>query len=494
MNDLIISLDTKAGAPLYEQICEYFKQEIQEGRLAAGMRLPSSRALAGNLSVSRSTVDLAYDQLVSEGYIEAVPCKGYFVCDIEGLYYGTGRREKTCETGRKAWSDNPQKGGSAGMGEERKAETDRAKYAYDFALNGIAPGSFPHNAWRKLSRQVLTDAQDALFALGDPCGELSLRQAVSAYLYQARGVHCEPEQILVGAGNDYLLMLLCTILGKDRKIAMENPTYRSAWHDFGHMGFERCIVNRDTQGIDVHDLEQTGADMVYVMPSHQFPMGTVMPLKRRLSLLKWAGRGDRYIIEDDYDSEFRYKGKPIPALQGFDKEERVIYLGTFSKSIAPSIRISYMVLPKKLMQRYLSGENPFSVTVSRADQKILELFLREGYYERHLNRMRSLYKGKHDLLLHWLKEGLGNVCTCSGENAGVHLLVHFKNGSSEQEAVERAAKAGVRVYGLSEFLVCGKAPQMPATVLLGYATMSEEDLEEGMKRLVKAWNGREKSY
>ena len=152
MNDLIISLDTKAGAPLYEQICEYFKQEIQEGRLAAGMRLPSSRALAGNLSVSRSTVDLAYDQLVSEGYIEAVPCKGYFVCDIEGLYYGTGRREKTHETGREAWADSPQKGVlySAGMGEERKAETDRAKYAYDFALNGIAPGSFPHNAWRKL--------------------------------------------------------------------------------------------------------------------------------------------------------------------------------------------------------------------------------------------------------------------------------------------------------------------------------------------------------
>ncbi len=201
--------------------------------------------------------------------------------------------------------------------------------------------------------------------------------------------------------------------------------------------------------------------------------------------------GERYIIEDDYDSEFRYKGKPIPALQGFDKEERVIYLGTFSKSIAPSIRISYMVLPKKLMRRYLSGENPFSVTVSRADQKILERFLREGHYERHLNRMRSLYKGKHDLLLRWLKDSMGNVCTYFGEHAGVHLLVQLKNGLSEQEAVEKAARLGVRVYGLSEFLVSGQTPPMQSTVLLGYATMPEEDLEEGIKRLTAAWSGTE---
>ena len=493
MNDLIISLDTKADAPLYEQICEYFKQEIQEGRLAAGVRLPSSRALAGNLAVSRSTVDLAYDQLVSEGYIEAVPCKGYYVCDIEGLYYGTGRRQEQTDAG----SGASQEGALEGRLHETKRQADRESFkdrdgfVYDFALNGIAPGSFPHNAWRRLSRQVLTDAQDSLFALGDPCGELSLREAIAEYLYRARGVHCEPEQILVGAGNDYLLMLLCTILGRDRRIAMENPTYRSAWHDFGHMGFERCVVNQDEQGIDVKDLEQTGADMVYVMPSHQFPMGTVMPLKRRLSLLKWAGRGERYIIEDDYDSEFRYKGKPIPALQGFDKEERVIYLGTFSKSIAPSIRISYMVLPKKLMRRYLSGENPFSVTVCRADQKILERFLREGHYERHLNRMRSLYKGKHDLLLRWLKDSMGNVCTYFGEHAGVHLLVQLKNGLSEQEAVEKAARLGVRVYGLSEFLVSGQTPPMQSTVLLGYATMPEEDLEEGIKRLTAAWSGTE---
>lgn len=481
MNDLIISLDTKAEVPLYEQICEYFKQEIQEGRLAAGMRLPSSRALAGNLAVSRSTVDLAYDQLVSEGYIESVPCKGYYVCHIEGLYYGTGKRQEVQETENHTL---PEEGSEDSL---HRALIQAGGASYDFALNGIAPGSFPHNAWRRLSRQVLTDAQDSLFALGDPCGELSLREAVSEYLYRARGVHCEPEQILVGAGNDYLLMLLCIILGRNRRIAMENPTYRSAWHDFGHMGFERCIVKRDEQGIDVKDLEKTGADMVYVMPSHQFPMGTVMPLKRRLSLLKWAGRGERYIIEDDYDSEFRYKGKPIPALQGFDKEERVIYLGTFSKSIAPSIRISYMVLPKKLMQRYLSGEDPFSVTVSRADQKILELFLRNGHYERHLNRMRSLYKGKHDLLLRWLKDSMGNVCAYSGENAGVHLLVHLTNGLSEQEAVARAAGAGVRVYGLSEFLVSGQTPPIPATVLLGYATMPEEDLREGMRRLADVW-------
>lgn len=481
MNDLIISLDAKASEPLYEQICNYFRQEIQDGRLAAGKRLPSSRVLAGNLEVSRSTVDLAYDQLVSEGYIESIPCKGYYVCEIDGLYYSI------------------MGGKTPAVGENAEKKTNRSKiqesgskdqvFDCDFALNGIAPGSFPHNIWRKLSKQVLTEAQDSLFALGDPCGELSLREAIAEYLYHARGVACLPEQILVGAGNDYLLMLLCTILGEGHMIAMENPTYKSAWHDFGHMGFVRCTAGQDELGLKVNELEETGADMVYVMPSHQFPMGTVMPLKRRLSLLKWAARGERYIIEDDYDSEFRYKGKPIPALQGYDKEEKVIYLGTFSKSIAPSIRISYMVLPKNLMKKYLEEGMPFSVTVSKADQKILELFLREGHYERHLNRMRSLYKSRHDMLLRWLKEKMGDICACFGENAGVHLLLRFTNGFTEEEAVEQAKRHGVRVYGLSEFLMEKEEqePNLPPTVLMGYATLTEEKMRDGMQKLEKAW-------
>ena len=468
MNELIIPVDAKAGTPLYQQICEYFKQEIQEGRLTAGMRLPSSRALAASLSVSRSTVDLSYGQLVSEGYIESIPCKGYYVCQIEGIYFPVQEKERKAEP-------------------EKRDFQGKERYRYDFAMNGIAPDSFPHNTWKKLSKQVLSHTGEELFNLGNPYGEISLRKAIAEYLYQARGVHCTPEQILVGAGNDYLLMLLCTILGKNKKVAMENPTYESAWYDFRHMGYTMCTVGQDDQGIFVEDLEKTKAEVVYVMPSHQFPMGTVMPLKRRMELLCWASSSGSYIVEDDYDSEFRYRGKPIPALQGFDQADCVIYMGTFSKSIAPSIRISYMVLPKRLMERYQKAGHPFSVTVSKVDQKIVELFLKDGHYERHLNRMRSLYKSKHDRILKWLKEDMGRVCTYSGENAGIHLLIHFRNGLSEQEAVKRAKEVGIRVYGLSEFMVNGQVPPEEATILLGYATLDEKDLQQALQCLEEIW-------
>ena len=477
MNDLIIALDQGNHIPLYEQICIYFKKEIQEGRLTAGMRLPSSRALAGNLAVSRSTVDLAYDQLVSEGYMESVPCKGYYVCDIQGIYDTSEMRSNL--PGQKERTDL--------CSEEEKNKEKTGNRICDFALNGIAPGNFPYNTWRKLSKRVLTGEQDILGTLGHPCGELSFREAIGDYLYRARGVHCKPSQILVGAGNDYLLMLLCTIIGKQNKVAMENPTYSSAWHAFGHMGLERCTVTEDESGISVESLKQSGANVVYAMPSHQFPMGTVMPLKRRMELLKWARRPGHYIIEDDYDSEFRYKGKPIPSLQGFDTEGKVIYLGTFSKSIAPSIRVSYMVLPETLMDKYMNSGKPFSSTVSRTDQKILELFLKEGYYERHLNRMRSLYKNRHELLLRWLREEMGEICTCSGENAGIHLLLHMKNGMTEQQAVQKAAESGVRVYGLSEFYLKGTLPEKNNIVLLGYAPMTEETFRKGLNCVGKAW-------
>ncbi|MFQ9939833.1 MAG: PLP-dependent aminotransferase family protein [Blautia hansenii] len=210
-------------------------------------------------------------------------------------------------------------------------------------------------------------------------------------------------------------------------------------------------MKQDESGMCISSLKDSGAQIAYVMPSHQFPAGTVMPLKRRMALLDWAEEAEnRYIIEDDYDSEFRYRGKPIPALQGFDRGGRVIYMGTFSKSIAPSIRVSYMVLPEFLAEQYAERKSPFSVTVSRADQKILELFLKEGGYERHLNRMRAVYKSKHDKMVKVLRD-MGDICTFSGEYAGLHLVLEFTNGLTEEEAVLRAEAAGVQVYGYSEY-------------------------------------------
>lgn len=469
MNELMIPLDTKSLTPLYQQIEEYLKQEIQEGRLVAGMRLPSSRALSANLLVSRSTIETAYDQLVAEGYIEPVAYKGYYVCEIEGMYFQKAEYTK---------QNNPEK-------TEIKQRRKLQKYRYDFALNGIAPESFPTHTWKQLAKQVLNDSTEEIFAQGNPYGEDSFREAIAEYLYHARGVKCEKSQILVGAGNDYLLMVLATLFECNKKVAMENPTYLSAWYDLKHTGCSVCTVKSDEMGICIEELEKTGADVVYVMPSHQFPMGTVMPLKRRMELLRWADENQTYIIEDDYDSEFRYKGKPIPALQGFDKNERVIYIGTFSKSIAPSIRISYMALPKKLM-RYYQSRYPFAVTISKVDQKIVELFLRNGHYERHLNRMRRLYKSKHDWILRWVKEEMSEICSCFGEHAGIHLLLRFHNGISEDEAVERAKSAGIRVYGLSEFFVQEKK-ETEAVVLIGYATLTEEEIKEALQILSRIW-------
>lgn len=466
MRELAINLDAEASRPLYEQIYSYMKQEIQEGQLLPGERLPSSRSLSSSLEVSRSTVDLAYEQLVSEGYLEAVPCKGYYVCRIEGLY--------SLNSGK--------------VQEREKKEETGSLWDYDLTPNGIDLDSFPYDVWRKLTRNVLLDDKRELFQLGDPRGEWELRETISRYLHQARGVSCRPEQVVLGAGNDYLLMLLAAVLGTEHRVAMESPTYKHAYRIFEQLGFALTTVPVDGQGMNVEKLEATRADTAYVMPSHQYPLGIVMPIKRRMELLKWASdREGRYLIEDDYDSEFRYKGKPIPALQGSDRNGRVIYLGTFSKSIAPGIRISYLVLPEALMKECEERLLRFSSTVSRIDQIVLNRFIQEGYFERHLNRMRRIYGRKHDILLGEFRK-LAGVCRIRGENAGVHLLAEFKNGMPEEEIIRRAQEQRVRVYPLSEYTIGEtRGRKNGAAVLLGYATLTEQELIEAADRLVKAW-------
>ncbi len=465
MYELAINLKSDGRIPLYEQIYEYIRSEIRDGHIASGEKLPSTRALSRCLDVSRSTVELAYEQLLSEGYIEAQPCRGYFAAQIDGLYQ---IRPQCCSTRKN---------------DARVKET----YIYDFTPNGVDLKSFPYNVWRKLSRECLVDDRAELFRLGCPQGEWGLRNAISSYLHQARGVNCTPEQIIIGAGNDYLLMLLCAVIGTQHRVALENPTYRQAYRLFENLSCEVCTVDMDARGMRVDKLETSGADIAFVMPSHQYPLGTVMPIKRRMELLGWAGRIEgRYIIEDDYDSEFRYKGKPIPALQGYDGKGRVIYIGTFSKSIAPAIRMSYMVLPETLCRMYEERCGFISSTVSKVDQLILQRFIEDGYYERHLNKMRALYKSRHDTLLAALREW-GADFTVSGENAGVHLLLHFCDGRSEEELIGLAARKGVKVYGLSEYYVEGSREREEAVILLGYANMNEDKIKDAVNLLKEAW-------
>lgn len=464
MNELTIHLDQKSKKPMYEQLYEYIKQDIQQGRLGAGTRLPASRALSQYLDVSRSTVDLAYEQLVSEGYVESMARRGYYVCQIGSLYRLPVRQAK---------------------GTEREI-ADQDPCRYDFSPSGIDLDSFPYGVWRKITRNTLIDDKKDLFQLGDPKGEWQLRETICDYLHQARGVNCAPEQVVVGAGNDYLLLLLSVLLGNGRHVVMENPTYQHARRIFQQRGYQVSTVELDAHGMSVEGLGKSGGDMAYVMPSHQFPLGVVMPVKRRQELLSWASEKEgRYIIEDDYDSEFRYKGKPIPALQGSDKEGRVIYLGTFSRSIAPAIRISYLVLPVPLTRLWEERLSRFSSTVSRIDQTILDHFIKEGCYERHLNRMRAIYSRKHDILLARMKS-LSSICRIHGEYAGVHILVEFTNGMTEEDAIKRAGKQGVRVYPLSAYY-CDRQKTPRGQVLMGYAVLKEQEIGEAVKCLEKAW-------
>lgn len=466
--ELLIPLDPQSKKPLYEQIYSHIRQEIRSGGLKTAERLPSTRVLAEHLKVSRSTTQMAYEQLLAEGYIEAAPYRGYFVSKLDELVEAGPRTNGALLSG----------------------ETAPSAYQVDFSPRGIDLDSFPYNTWRKLSRNTLVDDNKQMFHSGNPQGEPGLREAIRGYLHSARGVNCSAEQIIVGAGSEYLLMLLSQILGTGLRIAMENPTYKQAYRVFHSLGYQVCPVEMDGYGMEPGLLSKSGADVAYVMPSHQFPTGIVMPVGRRQELLRWAmERDERYLIEDDYDSEFRYKGKPIPALQGMDQLGRVIYLGTFSKCIAPAIRVSYLVLPPGLLQRYREKAGFYASTVSRIDQNILYQFLEQGHFERHLNRMRAIYKAKHDILLSSIRP-LEQKFTIRGEHAGIHILLTDRENRPEEELIRLAASVGVKVYGLSGYDIHPDQNRGASTVVLGYASLSEDEIRLGAELLNRCWTGR----
>lgn len=467
MYDMTIRLRTDSDKCLYQHIYEHIRQEIREGKLLAGERLPSTRSLAEYLQVARSTVDYAYDQLLSEGYIEAKPYKGYFVCRLEGIFTMEQQEMTEPEVVRP------------------DSQEDGTQVQVDFSPYGIDMTGFPFGVWKRITKNILNDSNSELFAQGEPQGDYDLRMTISRYLHSSRGVNCRPEQIIVGAGNDYLLLLLEKILGRHVGIAMENPTYKRAYRIFQSFAYRIYTVDMDDKGMRADRLSGLPVRAAYVMPSHQYPTGAVMTIGRRAELLRWAEKEpDRYLIEDDYDSEFRYRGKPIPSLQSSDKRGKVIYIGTFSKAIAPAIRVSYMVLPESLLEVYRRDCSFYSCTVSRIDQRILNEFIRDGYFERHLNKMRMHYRAKHDLLLAEL-EPFKKAFTISGEDAGLHLLLTARGAVTEAQLLSAATEAGVKVYGMSENMVETDAPK--ATILLGFGSVSEPEMKEGLHRLQKAW-------
>jgi len=454
--------------PLYEQLYKFIRAEIENGTLRSGEKLPSKRKLAAHLKISTVTAETAYAQLAAEGYLRTVPKSGYFVQPFERSLF-----------------DAPP---AAPLAVFRLDEA-KVKYDYDFKTNVVDTNLFPFATWARLAREVLCESSNELLNSTPPQGSVELRNEIADYLYNYRGMKSDAGQIVVGAGSEYLLGLIIQLLGRNKVYAVENPGYGKIFKTFISNDVTTVPAALDEQGLSIDSLRESGADIVHVTPSHQFPMGIIMPVGRRMSLLKWANESDdRYILEDDYDSEFRFSGQPIPALQGLDNNGKVIYINAFTKSLAPSLRISYMVLPPKLLEKYRNNFLFYSCTVPNFEQYTLSKFLSRGYFERHLSRMRIAYKERRDLLAAAVAGGkLNKFVDIIGSGAGLHLLMRVHNGMDEAQLVANAKAAGVRVYGLSEYYSFPAQNIPPSTLVIGYSGLNSADIAAAVERLEKAW-------
>ncbi|WHY29767.1 PLP-dependent aminotransferase family protein [Bacillus wiedmannii] len=462
MLELTPNLNTKSKIALYVQLYEYIKKEIKDGTIPAFTKLPAKRKLASYLQVSKNTVEAAYEQLLAEGYIESASRKGYFVCKIEQMIYVEGSEAKVEEVPFR-----------------------EENYKFDFTQTGVDTNTFPFTMYRKFINDVWQPHNNELLFLGHPQGELSLREEIANYLYESRGVRCSASQIVLGAGTQILVKLLFQLL-KGSNYAVENPGYHRKMVVFEQGEKKVQMLSLDRDGICMADLENSPANVVFVTPSHQFPYGMIMPITRRTQLLQWAKKEeDRYIIEDDYDSEFRYSGKPIPALQGLDTDGKVIYMGTLSKALLPSLRMSYIVLPKNLIEKYQNEYLFYTQSVSRMDQEVIRRFLNEGYWEKHIHKMRVVYRKKRDRLVFEIEKYFSNRVEVIGEDSGLHILLQVHNGMWEEELIQEAAKYSIKIYPVSTYYKDGTAPEN--VVLLGFAILSEEEIAKAIQLLHKAW-------
>lgn len=435
---LTYDLDRRGKLARYDYLYRCIREDILAGRLTAGEKLPSKRSLASHLQTAVITVQNAYAQLEAEGYLYTREKRGYYVADVE--------RHPT----------------APGRAPARSAPQPQRSWLLDLSSGGSGTEDFPFSVWAKLMRRVLSEEGEALLRATPPNGADALRRAIAQHLYRFRGISAAPEQIVVGAGTEYLYNLIVQLLGREAVYGVEDPGYSKAARIYALGGARAAPVLVDEGGVSLKSLEMSGAQILHTSPNHQFPTGAVTPIGRRQSLLRWAeAREGRYIIEDDYDSEFRFTLRPIPTLQSIDRAGRVIYVNTFSRTLAPSLRISYMVLPKGLTERYRAQLGFYSSTVPAMEQHTLARFLDEGYFEAHINRMRKSYRAQRDAVIDTiLQSPLGEHCRVSGEDAGLHFLLTIDTKCTDHVLRADAEGRGVRLSFLSDFaLRPGSAPQ-----------------------------------
>ena len=456
---LTYKLDRNSAASLYEQLYRYIKQDIVSGRLACNEKLPSKRMLADHLKLSVVTVKAAYEQLIAEGYLFAVEKKGYYVNAV----------------------DNPQRSAASHMPVEK---VTGKKYRLDLVSNSISAEYFPFALWARTMRRTLLDHEGELLRSAPFNGAEALRNAIADSLWQFRGMQVDPNNIIIGAGTEFLYGLLIQLLGMDCCYAVEDPGYGKISRIYESHGVRVVHIPLDEKGLSPVELRRSGAQVVHLSPSHHYPTGTVMPIGRRQELLRWGEEAkERYILEDEYDSEFRFVGKPIPTLYSVDEHECVVYLKTFSKTIAPSIRISYMVLPDGLMKKYRRELSFYSCTVSSFEQYTLAEFMNAGSYEQHINRMRTRYRKKRDEVISLIESSsLSGRVQIMEQDAGLHFLMKLHTELSDDEIKRRAADAGIRIALLSDYCF-DKTKAEEHIFVVNYSGAELSDIAWGMEKL-----------
>jgi GntR family transcriptional regulator/MocR family aminotransferase len=450
----------KDDFPKYKQIYEQFKLFIESGDIPAGDPLPSIRQLADSLQVSRNTTLMAYEQLVAEGYIRGEGRKGYFVNELDPLLF----QDALALSNKK----------------QTKSVTP---VLIDFRAGAVDQINFPLKIWRRIANRVLTLQEN--FRYGEPFGELCLREQIATYLLQSRGVKTDPNAIIIGSSTQQMLIYLGQILKDDfASIIVEDPGYDGARDAFLFHRFTLETLPVYETGADFSKLEQLTSKIIYVTPSHQSPIGVSMSIQQRQMLIHWANKKHGFIIEDDYDSEFRYTQQPFPALASIDST-RVIYLGNFSKSFLPGIRLSYMVLPHLLLNRYKSQFLHFESTTSLLSQVTMANFMENGEWNRHIKRMRLVYKRKmHSLVLELKKHFKQNI-SIIGEQSGLYVLVKVHLNRSEEWLIERASIYGVKVYPTSIYFIKNYSDE--PIIKLGFSNLTCDEIQEGVKFLKQAW-------
>ncbi len=472
MEILTPSFEINGSIPIYQQLYRYIKEEIKNGHIPYHTKLPSKRKLSSHLNISQNTIQAAYDQLIEEGYIESVEKKGYYVNKLDHLQNLRVLRTK-----------------------EEDAQTREPQVLqYDYSYHGVDTAAFPFDTWRRLTREVINEYDKELLQLGDSSGLPRLRHVIASYLHQSRGVNCTENQIIISSGTEMLFQSIIQLFDKNYMYGIENPGYERLNQLFRGNRASYTSIRIDENGMIPEEIERSRPNVLCITPAHQFPSGQIMPINRRIQILNWANQEvDRYIIEDDYDSEFKYSGKPIPALQGIDENEKVIYMGSLSKSISPTLRVSYMVLPSHLLIRYRKELSYQLCPVPIIEQKVLCRFIEEGYFERHLNKMRNIYKRKRELLVDSIQR-IDPDIRILGADAGLHLLIQVPVKMSEEQLILSASSYGVRVYKCSTYYSNrNEIPEKP-TILLGYAMITEKEIEASCKLLQKAWYPTKNSF